>query len=516
MKNWKISSRMQLLAAASMAVMLVLAIANWLSMSHLSAAQDASHQKAQAAGEMKHLAGLGAQLYRVVADTYINRQFDDAAKKWQAVTADIDKSLDFAAKTVGTDANRRGVQAGRDAMTALRKLYTEQYLPLAKQGAKNDEIASVDDQIDKLIDAYDDAFSKVAADLGVAANLASQEFDDMVVQTRWINSLSVLVGGLLLAGLGLAVSRSITQQLGLEPAEASAMARRIAQGDLSPSLYARTARPDSVAAALAEMLGTLEGVVMQVRSGAESVASASAQISQGNMDLSSRTEQQASALQQTAATMDQLGTAVRHNADNATQANQLARGASGVASQGGEVVKQVVETMSGIADSSKRIADIISVIDGIAFQTNILALNAAVEAARAGEQGRGFAVVAGEVRNLAGRSADAAREIKGLITASVERVQAGSVLVNQAGATMTEIVGSIQRVADIVAEITAASEEQSQGVQQVGQAVTQMDNNTQQNAALVEQSAAAAQSLKQQADGLVGVVAMFKLRQTEH
>nr|MBP6677088.1 hypothetical protein [Vitreoscilla sp.] len=472
--------------------------------------------KAQAAGEMKHVAGLGAQLYRVVADTYINRQFDDAAKKWQAVTADIDKSLDFAAKTVSTDDARRGVQAGRDTMTALRKLYTEQFLPLAKQGAKNEEIAGLDDQIDKLIDAYDDAFSKVAADLDVAANLANQEFDAMVVQTRWINSLSVLVGGLLLAGLGLAVSRSITQQLGLEPTEASAMARRIAQGDLSPSPHARTARPDSVAAALAEMLGTLEGVVTQVRAGAESVASASAQISQGNMDLSSRTEQQASALQQTAATMDQLGTAVRHNADNATQANQLARGASGVASQGGEVVKQVVQTMSGIADSSKRIADIISVIDGIAFQTNILALNAAVEAARAGEQGRGFAVVAGEVRNLAGRSADAAREIKGLITASVERVQAGSVLVNQAGATMTEIVGSIQRVADIVAEITAASEEQSQGVQQVGQAVTQMDNNTQQNAALVEQSAAAAQSLKQQADGLVGVVAMFKLRQPEH
>ncbi|MEY2654649.1 MAG: hypothetical protein RLZZ524_1677 [Pseudomonadota bacterium] len=333
----------------------------------------------------------------------------------------------------------------------------------------------------------------------------------MVRQSRWINSISVVLGGLALAGLGLAVSRSITQQLGLEPAEASAMAQRIAQGDLSPSPHTRHARPGSVAAALAEMLSTLEGLVTQVRAGAESVASASAQISQGNTDLSSRTEQQASALQQTAATMDQLGTAVRHNADNATQANQLARGASGVASQGGEVVQQVVQTMSGIADSSKRIADIISVIDGIAFQTNILALNAAVEAARAGEQGRGFAVVASEVRNLAQRSAEAAREIKGLITASVDQVEQGTRLVDSAGQTMDEIVAAIRRVTDIVGEITEASVEQSGGISQVGEAVSHMDHATQQNAALVEQSAAAAQTLQQQAQRLVEAVRVFRV-----
>jgi methyl-accepting chemotaxis protein len=241
------------------------------------------------------------------------------------------------------------------------------------------------------------------------------------------------------------------------------------------------------------------------------VATASAQIAQGNQDLSQRTEQQAAALQQTAASMEQLGSTVKLNADNARQANQLALSASGVAVQGGEVVNQVVATMKGIQDSSRRIADIIGVIDGIAFQTNILALNAAVEAARAGEQGRGFAVVATEVRSLAQRSATAAREIKTLISASVERVEQGTAQVDLAGAKMAEIVGSVQRVTDIMAEISAASAEQSSGVNQVGQAVTQMDQTTQQNAALVEEGTAAAESLKGQAQQLVQAVAVFRL-----
>jgi methyl-accepting chemotaxis protein-1 (serine sensor receptor) len=241
------------------------------------------------------------------------------------------------------------------------------------------------------------------------------------------------------------------------------------------------------------------------------VASASSQIATGNSDLSMRTEQQASALQETAASMEQLGTAVRHNADNASQANQLARGASEVAQRGGDVVGEVVETMRGINESSRRIGDIIGVIDGIAFQTNILALNAAVEAARAGEQGRGFAVVAGEVRNLAQRSAEAAREIKQLIAASVERVERGTAQVDRAGATMKEIVGAVGRVTDIMGEISSASAQQSAGVAQVGNAVGQMDTATQQNAALVEQSAAAAESLRGQARELVEAVAVFRL-----
>ncbi len=269
------------------------------------------------------------------------------------------------------------------------------------------------------------------------------------------------------------------------------------------------------ALALKRAFARMDSALVEVRRSSASIENASAEIATGNLDLSSRTEQQASALEQTAASMEQLGSTVRQNADNARQANQLAMGASTVATRGGQVVGQVVETMKGINHSSKKIADIIGVIDSIAFQTNILALNAAVEAARAGEQGRGFAVVASEVRSLAQRSAEAAKEIKVLISTSVERVEQGTTLVDQAGVTMTEIVTSIRRVTDIMGEISSASTEQSAGVAQVGEAVTQMDRATQQNAALVEQSAAAAASLKDQARQLVQVVALFKLSQGE-
>jgi methyl-accepting chemotaxis protein len=253
-------------------------------------------------------------------------------------------------------------------------------------------------------------------------------------------------------------------------------------------------------------------IVGSVRGNAESVATASSQIAQGNLDLSQRTEEQASALQQTAATMEELNVTVRSNADNARQANQLALGAASAANDGGAAVGRVVDTMRGIQASSKKIVDIIGVIDGIAFQTNILALNAAVEAARAGEQGRGFAVVAAEVRTLAQRSASAAREIKTLIGHSVAQVEQGTTLVDQAGHSMQHIVAAIQRVSDIVGEISSAAVEQSSGVSQVGEAVSQMDQATQQNAALVEEGAAAAESLKQQARMLVEAVAVFKLR----
>ena len=265
-----------------------------------------------------------------------------------------------------------------------------------------------------------------------------------------------------------------------------------------------------------QFVGKMQGVLAQVRQSAEGVATASAEIAQGNNDLSARTEQQASALEETAASMEELGSTVKQNADSAREANHLAQSASTVAVQGGEVVGQVVETMKGINESSRKISDIISVIDGIAFQTNILALNAAVEAARAGEQGRGFAVVASEVRSLAGRSAEAAKEIKQLINASVERVEYGTTLVDKAGVTMTEVVSSIQRVTSIMGEISVASNEQSLGVTQVGEAVTQMDQTTQQNAALVEEMAAAATGLKGQAQDLVQVVAVFKLGDTDY
>jgi methyl-accepting chemotaxis protein-1 (serine sensor receptor) len=310
---------------------------------------------------------------------------------------------------------------------------------------------------------------------------------------------------------GLLIVRSLSRALGAEPADLGAAAQRVASGVLLPVEGAQDAPTGSVMASLSTMQANLAGIVKQVRGASESIATGTAQIATGNADLSQRTEEQASALQQTAATMEELGTTVRHNADNARQANEMAAGASEFAAKGGSVVARVVETMRGIDDSSKRIADIIGVIDGIAFQTNILALNAAVEAARAGEQGRGFAVVAGEVRSLAQRSAAAAKEIKVLITHSVEQVDQGSILVGEAGRTMGEIVGSIRRVSDIVAEISSASVEQSSGVSQVGQSVSEMDRVTQQNAALVEESAAAAESLNHQAAQLVEAVASFRL-----
>ena len=304
--------------------------------------------------------------------------------------------------------------------------------------------------------------------------------------------------------------RSITAPL----ARAVEVADRVAGGDLTTHIDVDSRdETGQLLSALQRMQQSLVRTVSVVRQNSESVASASAQIASGNNDLSARTEQQASALEETAASMEELGSTVRQNADNARTANQLAMNASTVAAQGGEVVAEVVETMKGINASSNKIADIISVIDGIAFQTNILALNAAVEAARAGEQGRGFAVVASEVRSLAGRSAEAAKEIKSLIMASVERVEQGTLLVDKAGATMTEVVTAIRRVTDIMGEISAASSEQSAGVDQIGEAVTQMDQATQQNAALVEEMAAAAASLNTQAGELVHAVAVFKLAQ---
>jgi len=312
--------------------------------------------------------------------------------------------------------------------------------------------------------------------------------------------------------LGSAISWMLTRGIVLPIRDAVAVAETVASGDLTRTIEAHTKdETGALLRALRHMNDSLVGIVSQVRGGTDTIATASREISAGNLDLSARTEQQAGALEETAASMEELTTTVRQNADNARQANQLAIAASEVATQGGAVVGEVITTMGAINDSSQRIADIIGVIDGIAFQTNILALNAAVEAARAGEQGRGFAVVASEVRNLAQRSAAAAKEIKELITASVANVDAGTRLVDQAGSTMEQVVGSIRRVTDIMAEITSASQEQTGGIEQVNGAIAQMDQVTQQNAALVEEAAAAAGSMQDQAARLAEVVSVFKL-----
>ena len=350
-------------------------------------------------------------------------------------------------------------------------------------------------------------------DLNVEGGQQASQLGDEIyadVQT-WI-----IVGVLGAIALGMGVAVWMVRALSRGFSQAVTVARAVSEGDLTTRIdVGGRDEFGQLMAALQTMNTNLTRIVGRVRESSESIATASAQIAQGNGDLSSRTEQQASALEETSASMEEMGSTASQNADNARTANQLASSASGVAVQGGDVVSRVVQTMKSINDSSKQISDIIGVIDGIAFQTNILALNAAVEAARAGEQGRGFAVVAAEVRSLAQRSAEAAKEIKGLIGASVERVEQGSLLVDQAGTTMQEIVTSIQRVSDIVGEISSASVEQNAGVNQVSQAVSQMDQATQQNAALVEESAAAAASLRQQAEQLVEAVSVFRLRNAQ-
>ena len=326
-------------------------------------------------------------------------------------------------------------------------------------------------------------------------------------------SMLVLGGLALLAGVcaAYAITHGLQKQLGGEPAYASIIARRIAAGDLAGAIHIDPRDKTSLLVAMKAMRDSLVNIVGQVRVGTDTIALASGKIAEGNLDLSARTVQQASSLEKTASSMEQLTATVKQNADNALQANHLAASASEVARKGGMVVSQVVDTMGAINASARKIVDIIGVIDAIAFQTNILALNAAVEAARAGEQGRGFAVVATEVRNLAHRSAAAAKEIKVLIDDSVARVETGSQLVEQAGITMEDVVDSVRRVTDIMSEITAASQDQRAGIEQINRAIIEMDTVTQQNTALVEQAASAAQSLQDQAAEVANVVSIFKM-----
>ena len=431
---------------------------------------------------------------------------DTSAKFIGDIKASLEKNMGDYAPMV-TEQERPGYEKLKEhlpAYLAMDKRVIEESRMFKKDDAlkdiRGDSLAAIVD-LDKEVEGL----VKINAD---GSDRVAKQGEAIYTSGRtWVIGLMIAMVAI---GFGLAlwIARVVSQPLGF----AVAVARRVADGDLTADIEVRSRdETGQLMQALKDMNESLQKIVGEVRNGTDTIATASGQIAAGNQNLSQRTEEQASSLEETAASMEQLTSTVKQNADNASQANQLAVSASEVAIHGGTVVTQVVSTMGSINASSKKIVDIIGVIDGIAFQTNILALNAAVEAARAGEQGRGFAVVAAEVRNLAQRSAAAAKEIKTLIDDSVEKVGIGSRLVDQAGSTMEEIVASVRRVTDIMGEITAASHEQTAGIEQINQAISQMDQVTQQNAALVEEAAAAAGSLQEQAGTLASVVSAFKL-----
>ncbi len=449
----------------------------------------------------------GLQMGQALRNVVLDPKNPKALENLKAAQADYDKVF------TQTQASAKGsaLESLLSGLPALRAAHAKaQDEVLAQVTAEGDAVGVLNKE-------ETPAWRQLKAELlkqGQAAGKSSAEAHQRVVQnSAFAIRLSIgmaLLAALVAVVLNFLLRSTVRTELGGDPADAREALAQISKGNLTTDIV-NLGKPDSLMGTVLQMEASLQTLVHGVRQSAGGIATATQEIAAGSQDLSNRTESQASALEQTSASMEELGSTVKQNSDSARQANQLAMSASTVAVQGGEVVGQVVETMKGINEASRKIADIISVIDGIAFQTNILALNAAVEAARAGDQGRGFAVVASEVRSLAGRSAEAAKEIKNLIGASVARVEQGTALVDRAGATMTEVVNAIKRVTDIMGEISASSNEQSLGVAQVGEAVGLMDQTTQQNAALVEQMAAAAGSLNSQANELVEAVAVFKV-----
>ncbi len=511
LSNMKIGLRLGLGFGLVLVLMTVLAILGLSSMNriqqHLDEIANSTMVKIRLANSMRDSIQASATAVRNVALLVDEDGMEVEAQRVASARKKYDESAQQFAGMSGDEAGK-ALLAKIDQARKLTVPGVDKVFALAKDN-KNAEgtlvwRAEVRSQEKGWFEALDDMVQlqeKTAAAAVAIAQSAYQGARLMVL---------LLAGSALVLGVftAYAVTRSITRPLG----EAVGVAEALAKGDLTQKIEAKSKdETGQLLTALGNTVTQLKGIIGGIKESTDTISTASKQIAQGNADLSQRTEEQASSLEETASSMEELTSTVKQNAENAKQANQLAAGASDVAVKGGSVVKQVVDTMKGISESSKKIADIIGVIDGIAFQTNILALNAAVEAARAGEQGRGFAVVASEVRNLAQKSAAAAKEIKALIGDSVEKVGAGTKLVDEAGKTMAEIVTSVKRVTDIMAEITAASQEQSTGIEQVNTAITQMDAVTQQNSALVEEAAAAAESMQEQASILAQAVSVFKL-----
>ena len=513
-KNLKVGSR---LALGFGAVLLMLAVMNGLSIYSLSQLANntddivtVSYPKVlQAQLIMNH----NNKIARSLRNALLIRDEKKAAKE-MAVVADKRKEIDEA--MVKLDGMVKSGK-GRDLFMAVQAANApfnaslDDVLRLRREGNMDGAVDEMLGKMRALQLTYMDAIDALIAHQSANMESARLDAENTFTQSRNLAIVLGLVSLALGAALAWLISRQLLRQLGGEPTDVANIAGKIAGGDLAVPIALRGGDQTSLLFAIQGMRDSLADIVGQVRSGADSIVTAATEIAKGNMDLSSRTEQQAGSLEETASSMEELTATVKQNAENAKQANQLAATASNIAIKGGAVVSRVVDTMASINESSKKVVDIIGVIDGIAFQTNILALNAAVEAARAGEQGRGFAVVASEVRSLAQRSASAAKEIKELIGDSVQKVDAGAALVDEAGATMGEILESVKRVTSIMGDISSASDEQTRGIEQINQAITQMDQVTQQNAALVEEAAAAAASMQQQTGNLADVVAVFKL-----
>src|SRR5512139_405449 len=459
--------------------------------------------------EATNLYAQGLQMGQALRNIVMNPGNEAAHKNLAASAEEFKKASQNALALAADPADRRVLEEVID--------FREQQIPLQAKVvslAGNDQAAAIAVISQEETPVWRNIRARLMDFIKVKREAVEKTKADMAAFSERMLTITLVLVALALAVASTIVFwlvRHIMKQLGGEPAYAVEVARAISGGDFSKSVALEKGDTSSLLFAINAMRENLTGTVGEIRHATETIAVASREIAAGNLDLSSRTEQQASSLEETASSMEELTSTVRQNAENARHANQLVVSTADVAVKGGQVAGQVIDTMASIKDSSRKIADIIGVIDGIAFQTNILALNAAVEAARAGEQGRGFAVVASEVRNLAQRSAGAAKEIKALIEDSVGKVDAGSELVDEAGHTMEEIVSSVKRVTDIMSEIAAASQEQSAGIEQVNQAITQMDDATQQNAALVEEAAAAAESLQDQAAKLAEAVSVFKL-----